>query len=271
MAEQQNCPIFNLYVDDSGTRHPDKCKPTSTAGDWFGLGGFLIREEDEAPARGSYKAFCDKWDITYPLHSVKIRHRTESFSWLEGLSQAKRLEFYGDMEDLMLGLPIIAHGCVVHRPGYHARYFEKHAGERWHLCKTAFTILMERAAKFAAKHDRRIRVFVEESDKKSDKRLKGYFAEMRDTGMPFDAGNSSRYGPLSPEELSFRLMDFKFKRKSSPMMQLADLVLYPLCRSPYESDYRPMKGLRDKELLIDSHLAQHDIAHMGLKYSCFDT
>jgi hypothetical protein len=68
--------ILNFYMDDSGTRTPDR-KPLPfrpNVRELFALGGVLINEEDEAPARKLYADFCDRWSIGYPLHSVEIRH-----------------------------------------------------------------------------------------------------------------------------------------------------------------------------------------------------
>ena len=45
--------VYSLYLDDSGTRRPTN-KPGKKAEhgyDWFALGGVLLREEDEEPAR----------------------------------------------------------------------------------------------------------------------------------------------------------------------------------------------------------------------------
>jgi hypothetical protein len=41
--------VMHLYMDDSGTRHPDR-KPKympEHGRDWFSLGGVLIKQEDE--------------------------------------------------------------------------------------------------------------------------------------------------------------------------------------------------------------------------------
>lgn len=74
----------NFYIDDSGTRKPNR-HPLSfdpPVRDFFALGGVLIDEEDEAAARNAHATFCAKWGITYPLHSVEIRHCAQNFSWL---------------------------------------------------------------------------------------------------------------------------------------------------------------------------------------------
>lgn len=270
MTSSNRLPLFHLYVDDSGTRHPDHTAPTSASGDWFGLGGFLIKEEDEAHAKAMHSRFCEKWGISYPLHSVKIRHKSGNFAWLAQLNQAKLREFFSDLDEMMSEIPVICNACVIDRPGYYRRYFDRFGRQRWHLCKSAFSILAERTAKFATLHERRVKVFVEETDRASDRRILQYFREMRDSGMPFDRKNSDKYGPMSTEHLRFRLLDIAFKKKTSPMIQLADLLLYPMCRAPYDGLYAPMKTLRSKGRLIEAHLDESQREHMGIKLYCFE-
>src|SRR5690349_6280428 len=53
--------ILNFYMDDSGTRAPTR-KPlpfNPRERNFFALGGVLINEEDEAPARNAYER-CDR-------------------------------------------------------------------------------------------------------------------------------------------------------------------------------------------------------------------
>jgi hypothetical protein len=45
--------------------------------------------------------------------------------------------------------PALGLACVIDRPDYNHRYKEKYADERWSLCKTAFTIAVERASDIA--------------------------------------------------------------------------------------------------------------------------
>ena len=62
--------IYNLYLDDSGTRHPTHKvgKAPKHGHDWFAFGGVLIKDEDEFQARELHEKFCDKWKIQNPLH-----------------------------------------------------------------------------------------------------------------------------------------------------------------------------------------------------------
>jgi hypothetical protein len=74
--------VMCLYIDDSGTRNPDKIASEFIYGDWFTLGGFLMKEEDEGVIRTAYDKFREEWGITYPLRSYDIRLADNRFSWL---------------------------------------------------------------------------------------------------------------------------------------------------------------------------------------------
>ena len=77
--------VLQFYIDNSGARNPDKKpgKRPEHGYDWFALGGILLKEEDKSEARERHGAFCQRWNITYPLHSSEIRGRTLNFLWLE--------------------------------------------------------------------------------------------------------------------------------------------------------------------------------------------
>jgi hypothetical protein len=84
--------VMCLYLDDSGARNPDrKIPPQFMFRDWFTLGGYLSREEDEGTVRTAHANFCDIWEIAYPLHSYDIRAETGNFTWL-GAARSERKE-----------------------------------------------------------------------------------------------------------------------------------------------------------------------------------
>jgi hypothetical protein len=62
------------------------------------------------------------------------------------------------------------------------------------MCKTACTILVERAAKFADSQERYLRIFFEGSGPKEDSKIKNYVRDMKKGGMPFDEQRSGQYG-----------------------------------------------------------------------------
>ena len=262
-------PTYHLYIDDSGSRDLDKSDEQSGS-KWFALGGVLIAEEDEALARAEHKAFCERWAITLPLHSYDIRTRSKNFNWINDLSIAKRNDFFNDLTGFLINLPVLGAACVVHRQGYNDRYRAKYGLRRWEMCKTAFSVVIERSAKYAHRNGRRLKVFYERSDLINERRLESYYADMRTKGMPFDGGSSSKYAPLTADELRRTLWECRKKFKSSPVLQVADLYLHPICVGGYDPDYRALAALRDNKRVMDCVLTDEDASHMGIKYSCFD-
>lgn len=269
---QKKIPILNLYLDDSGTRHPSN-KPGKMPAhgfDWFALGGVLVRDEDEDEARRLHAAFVGKWGVTAPLHSSEIRSKNEGFLWLRGKTKEEQAAFYEDLYCLMRDAPVTGIACVIDRPGYNARYAEKYIENRWMLCKTAFSVIVERAAKFAISQGYKLRVLPEKCNKPEDAALTAYYRELRIEGLPFDAKNSGKYAPLSKDQFAATLHDLRFKAKSSPMAQLADLYLWPVCMGGYHLGNRPYRRLLEDRKLIECLLPEADHATLGTKYSCFE-
>jgi len=259
-----------LYIDDSGTRNPNHKSMTDQFRDWFALGGLLVHEEDEDAVRSRYQQFCGRWGISYALHSSEIRSRTGNFSWLQKLPTSEYNSFMRDLSDLLVQLPVMGYACVIDRPGYEVRYRQKYGRQQWLLCKTAFAIVCERAAKLARMEDRKLRVYPESGDRSADSALRGYFRELREIGMPFGGKDAGKYSALTAPELRDTLYDLKFKNKSSPMAQLADLYLYPIARGGYDPAYRPYQLLVENKKLVDAHLVPEQLPHLGIKYSCFE-
>src|SRR5262249_55593569 len=200
--------VMCLYVDDSGTRNPDRRVPEKfTYRDWFALGGYLTKEEDEGAIRTAHATFCERWGITYPLHSYDIRSETENFTWLAALKDREYDRFMRGLSQMLLSVPVIGHACVVDKPGYNHRYREKYGRQTWMLCRTAFAVICERAAKHARKNGCRLRVYVEEGDKSEDDKIRNYYKSLRTDGMPFAVDRSAKYAPLSAAELAHTLYD----------------------------------------------------------------
>jgi hypothetical protein len=166
--------VLNFYMDDSGTRRPDRKpgKRPKHGYDWFALGGVIVKEgQDERTARDLHADFLKAWNIETPLHSVEIRAQDESFSWLEGLPADERERFYEELYQLMREAPVVGLACVIDRPGYNQRYLEKYGRRSWSLCKTAFTVAVERAAKYALEQACKLRVLPERCNKAEDRLL----------------------------------------------------------------------------------------------------
>ncbi len=263
--------VLNFYMDDSGTRLPNR-KPlrfNPNVRDFFALGGVLINEEDEAGARKLHSDFCSRWSINYPLHSVEIRHSTGRFTWLkrDGTEYGR---FMNDLTKTLLAMEVLGVTCAIDRPGYDARYREKYGRRQWHLCQTAFAIAVERAAKFARRDGRKLRVMPERSSKADDERLVGYYSDLRTAGPPFETTTSAPYAPLTAKEFAETLHEIRFKSKSSPMGQVADMFLWPMAIAGYDPLNRAYVALRDAKRLIEIRLREGQAEVCGSKYSCFE-
>lgn len=269
MQKHKNELLF--YMDDSGSRDPDR-KPDllNKEPDWFALGGVIVDVTQKFAVENHMKSFRAKWNQleNTPLRSYNIRNKNGGFGWLGGLASDVQTEFYNDLTQLIVDSPIIVVACVVHRPGYNARYLTQYGQRRWSLCKTAFNIAVERAAKFALYQEARMRVLVERSDKKTESQMKNYFDEMRSKGLPFNQSNSAKYKPLSNAQLKNALLEFGVRTKSSQLMQLADLVLWPACRGGYDATDRNYRTLKDNHKLLDMYCTEEN-GLQGIKYSCF--
>lgn len=229
----------------------------------------LICEEAESAARKWYGEFCRRWSITYPLHSVEIRYRRERSSWL-ARDRFERDKFMCDLSRTLLSLDILGLACVIDRPGYAARHREQYGHRQWHLCQTAFAIAVERAAKFARNMNRKLRVLPERTSKVDDDRLVKYYEDLRTSGPPFAKASSAQYSPLTATEFSETLHEIRFKTKSSPMAQVADLYLWPIALAGYEPRNRPYVALQTAGRLIESRLSPSQVDVSGSKYSCFE-
>lgn len=264
--------VTTFYIDDSGTRHPDHA-PTIAGHkhDWFALGGILIDDENIPAAEHLIDAFRARWPQmgTAPLHSCEIRGRHNNFTWL-GIGDNTFAQFAADLESLLLALPVIGLACVVDRPGYNNRYREKYGRQRWSLCKTAFAVAVERATKYAMERNRKLRIYVERTDKSTDRIMNGYYEDMRSAGHWFDPKTAGKYSPALPEEYRRTLYEFKTKFKTSRLMQIADLYLWPMCMGGYDKGNKPYAKLIAAGKLIDCYIPAESITTLGIKYSCFD-
>lgn len=265
---------YHLYFDDSGSRDPDKAdlvggKVRQDRMDCFALGGILVKEEDIDQIFIEHKAFCRKHDITYPLHSWAIRGGRGKFAWLKTPEKARI--FRAALEEHLLSLPIIALACVVNRPGYVARYRERYEERLWLMCKTAFSILVERAAKYADGEGRQLEIYFEGSGPKEDSDIVQYMRKLKADGSPFSDKTSKGYDPLSNDDYRRIILGEPRQRtKKTPMIQLADLVLFPMAKAGYDAEYGPYTKLAEAGKLIDCRFEIGDRPFRGIKYSCFD-
>ena len=237
--------------------------------DYFAFGGILMDEELVSSFYKEHEALSKKWELRGPLHSTKIRGRRNHFSWLAS-DRGKEEEFFHDLEQSILKLPLIGNACVVDRPGYVKRYASLY-DQPWLLCKTAYAILIERSAKFARSRNQKLRIFYEEAGKKEDSDLEEYTKLLRQSGMPFAKDSSANYGSLTAEEFQDIIIGEPQRiTKKVPMIQFADLCLYPMAKAGYDRMYSPYQKMIENGQVIDCHLAVADRQTLGVKYSCFD-
>ncbi|WP_281272881.1 DUF3800 domain-containing protein [Vibrio pectenicida] len=154
------------------------------------------------------------------------------------------------------------------RPNYRERYSEVYE-DKWQLCRSAYQILVERALKFVRSMEgTKLIVHVEKTGRKEDKKIQDYHNVLRAQGMEFNASRSAIYSPVEGEEVArFVTKNVIFQSKESRLMQLADVVLYPVIKGGYDKEYPPYKLLAKNNLIIDAHVK--DVRKMGVKYYCF--
>lgn len=191
------------------------------------------------------------------------------FSWLAKVSQHKRDEFWRDWRTVLTEAQVIGLGCVVDRPGYVARgYLEKHK-DKWLLCRSAFDITVERAAKIARRERRKLHIVFEQDPGINDI-VTGYFRNLKENGLAFDVANSDKYGPLTRREFAETLGRIQHKPKSHPLLQIADSYVYAIARFGYDKKYPLYRHLRDRLKIAEYALPNECLPHMGVKYYCFD-
>ena len=139
------------------------------------------------------------------------------------------------------------------------------------MCKTAFCVLVERAAKFVDSEERQLEIFFEVTGKKEDQDIVQYLKDLKREGNPFNPQTSEGYDPLTTEDYRrIVLGEPRQKTKKMPLIQIADLVLYPMAKGGYDPQYRPYTKLKEGRKLIDCLLEEDKIQFNGIKYSCFD-
>ena len=262
---------FTFYMDETGSRHPDKKADASRAGkDWFGLGGVLIRGEHNDHARQLVSQFAGRWKLQSPAHLTDMMAERKGFAWLGRRKQEERDQFWRDWHATLVDAQVIGLGCIVDRPGYVARgYLEKHP-DKWLLCRSAFDISVDRAAKIARREGRKLHIVFEQDPGINDI-MHGYFANLKEKGLAFDASNSGKYTPLSRDEFAETLGRIQHKPKSHSLLQIADSYIYAMARYRYDKKYPMYRHLRDHLRIADFALPNECLPHMGVKYYCFDS
>lgn len=264
---------LHLYIDDTGTRCPDIVDaPKRKDGmDHFAFGGYLIDDADAFLIDVEHSKLVKDFELKGPLHSTAIRCRKRQFAWLNRGDETVH-NFYTALNRFVIETPLLATACVIDRPGYDARYGEKYGDDRWGLCKSAYSILIERSVKYAKSQNKKLAVYVEHTGKRENKQLEKYHQDIYENGMPFNTKTSGQYFPLSKDDFRNTLLKKpKFMMKEKARMQLADLVVYALAKGQYDSSYRAYQELiKVGKLIDDSLLEGEQRVQMGIKRYCFD-
>ncbi len=265
-------PDYYFYIDDSGTRNPAKINfiNRSDGMDHFALGGVLVLEKDKKYIKDKYIVFCNNWKINYPLHSTEIRGMRNNFSWLKE-DVKNREKFLNQLEEFLVSLPVIGFAAVVYRPGYNERYKKRYQDKQWLMCKTSYSILIERVSKYLRKTSSTLYLRFEGAGKKEDNLLIKYTRELKNIGHPFNSETSKKYKTLdSSDYKKIILGEPRRKNKENLFTQIADLYLYPMVKRVYDPEYPPWKIIYINKKVIDSYLDEDDLDTCGIKYSCFE-
>jgi hypothetical protein len=266
-------PLLHLYMDETGPRHPDRAAvPTKHGNDWFAIGGVLIRAEDEQKARCALTILKKQWpQIRAPLHLTDMRSEKKQFAWIGKLKAEDRDRFWSGYRTFLAGLPVAGTACVIDRPGYVARGYGKREGDsKWLLCRSAFDIVVERAAKVAKQQGRRLKVFYEMADPSTNAMIEGYFYNIKKNGLGFDETTSAKYLPLTAAEFQHLLLDIEGKDKFNRLMQIADSYIYSIARGSYDRKFNIYRRLAEAGRLVTSQVAAEHAAILGVKTYCFE-
>lgn len=262
-------PSITLYLDETGARHPDRNSGTHASRDWFGMGGILIRQEDKVEAHKMRDAIASKWNIKSPFHMTDMINERAKFSWLGRITQKERDLFWSEYREYLATAPVLGIGCVIDRSGYVARGYVKNHEDRWLLCRSAFDIVVERAAKYAISIGRQLNI-VFESDFGMNDIVEGYFYNLQSNGLEFDKNKSDKYTPLSKEDFKSTLTSIENRPKSNRLLQIADSYIYAIARRGYDKKFDVYRRIHDEKRFIDCLLPKEQISALGNKYYCFD-
>ncbi len=108
------------------------------------------------------------------------------------------------------------------------------------------------------------------NEEEFERRIRKYLGGLCQNGTPFDKQSSSLYSPLGSEGFREALYELRFKQKSSPMAQIADLYLWPMAIAGYDRENRAHVLLKSAGRLIESHVPEAQWPELATKYSCFE-
>lgn len=269
---------FTLFFDDSGSKSVDIEKDPQSF--WFAQGGYIIRNDNIEILTTNINDFIIKWTLKLgrsipPLHSNDIRRKKEGFEFLK--DPLTYSQFMGDLTQLISSAPIYIIGSIISRKGYlEYTSSQGYINSVWNYYDTAYPILIERSLKFINSiegDDFNLYVVGEKTGKHEDKHIANIHDNLIKGHNYFKPETSSKYGYFDDY---FKIKGLKFNNKSSKLLQIADLVLYPICQAIISVNqssgliYHPFIQLNDAGMLINNHIDFEQIKYKGIKYYCFD-
>ncbi len=255
---------FGLYIDETGSGAPG----VRDEFPYFGLGGILVELANTTTIRQSVRQFKKTWGIeeSVALHGRQIRAMKGDFRWLNNLTLAEVIEFKKAITELIVTSPVVAHGCIVHKENYYARYYEKHKENLWHMRTSAAAILIERVVKYIKElGGSRLTVYFEVSGEVEDRIFKNTYKQLRKTGHPFSE-IANKYSPLPNQDFSI-LDEFPIATdKDNELIQIADLVLFPIATAKKGTRNSTYEEIVAKSKIVDTLTS--DLT-AWVKYYCF--
>ena len=118
------------------------------------------------------------------------------------------------------------------------------------MAQTAYSVLLDSSGRHAIRLDRTLKVFFEQSGRREDRELVRFHRDFK-TGRLTSAGFPGRAQMLMGPPLSAVLPGEPRRRtKQTPMIQIADLILYAVAKGGYDPDYRPYRRLQESGKLV---------------------
>lgn len=249
--------IFYLYVDETIIPNHGKNDAFERKDgiNCFAYGGILVKKEDISDIVEKYKKLCEKWNITYPLHSCEIRGRNGHFAWL--LSKEKKNRFLKDLNDFLISINIICFGSVVDKDGYKEKVKNR---SQWPIKKVSYFYLLERVVKYVDYLGGKLDISLEKINNKIESNIKYYTRKISDTGMFFNKENVFLKTDI--------IVSLDFKPKENLFEQIADLCVYVIAKHGYVDKYIAWDSLYKNKKIIDSILLDKEVGDKGIKYYC---
>ena len=257
-------PLMTLFIDESGTRYPDNVDKNGPP--WFGMGGVLVLNDDLLAIHDAHAALVSKWRLSGPLHGFEIRNTSKAFAWLDKVGRKRAAEFVSDLEAFVRSAPVVGIGCVLDRAEHVAKYRPQHGRTMWLMSKTAFTITVDRAAKIATTLGCRLRVVVERSGHhREDPEVVECYKELTGGRHVFGPAVEAFNDELTPYRAA-TLAGLEFGGKENPGLQLADLMIFPVCASGFAPDHPENQSMLSGRKYVDFHLPNRLVSPWGLKF-----